>query len=1762
MKKTFLILLFFFQTIFAQTFIRNETLQNNIYSIKFHSELKYALIKEENRKFFVVGNYKELSSPGDVALPSRALIISLPIEEKPEIEFNIISEDVINAIPKINLKAELSFDNKIVYSQPKKIFNTKRRHFEVKGYFWIDNLFCVNIQFNPATFDSYNRRINLVKEFEIKCKFKSQLSAINKLQSARGKAQITINKGFVIHKTLSVKFPIKNSDDWIDYSKKYVKIGVAKDGVYRIKRQSLENLNIDVTMINPSTFQLMMKGEEIPIFVKGEEDGSFDDDDFIEFVGIRNMGGHHREVSLQNEPYNEYLGRYTDTTIYWLTWNALNPLRIPIISGVGNSTDTLKYYSQIEHYERNNWFDFSCPNTAKREMPFWCSNKTWHEGNLGVGRRNRTFSCSDIFPNKTAKGFIKLQDFASDVSTETHKITLGINGGNWSDTVSFNKYQKVVISTNINSDLLFEGNNNLNIISLPTVSNPNTCIFDWYELEYPRYLKTMDDSLLFSFPFIENNVIKKIELQNIQTDNYIMWRFGDKYKKFSVNKIGDKIFFDDTLTSKSKFVFIDESKITEPKIYYVKQFKNLRNSENRAEYIAITHNRFINQVNEYADFIASTYNVETAVINIEDIYDEYSYGFFNPEAIKSFLMSTHDYWQTPSPQFVVLIGGATYDYYGYKHKNFGADKVVNYVPSFGAPVSDNWFVIWDTTGANILQMSVGRIPVTSEAEFTWYFEKLQNYVNQPFDEWNKRYIFFSGGNFTRPSEIAMFRSANQDVIDNDIKPAPIGGNVVHFYKTTNPVTNFGPYTQEQVQNRIDSGGVFIGYLGHSGTQTWDNSITQASQLENIVNRYPVITDFGCSTGRFAEPDVVSFSENFIIKPEGQAINYLGNSSLGFTSTATEFPKYFYKKVFIDSILTIGLAHRLAKAELIEHSGISDVNNLFVYTNELLGDPIVHVRIPPLPNFVVRKRDINFLTTNINDSLDSLRIHIVYYNWGRVVSDSMFILITDNFQNEVNVNIRKKVKVPTFSDSIQISIPINDKAGEHILNIVLDNRNLIDEIYENDNEATIDYTVYSSKVKLMFDYPNENSTDSIIAMVNPVIKPNIEKFLLQFSTEPDFSNASEEVIPFGNLYTTANIPLEYLNKRIWLRAKIYGEDNFGKNVSLFFDGKGKYLANDTISFSGYDLNKTELGSDGIRLKINSTVFDVISAGFNDGNSAVIMKNNQNFIPENTLRGHHVCIFKNLTYDFIEYRHFDLLGGGNDEANRYIQFLDTLSSDYLVLFAISDEGEAHLTNELKSKIKEFGSIYIDSLVFRGSWAFIGKRGASPGSMPEAFSKPFEGRVAIDTTISKLYRKGDLFSSLIGPASSWNELGVVDSTFGDSQIKFRVLGKRSETEFDTLDYLSLENGSADLSFLNDSNYSYIKIATDFSASSELTSPALYSLAVDYAGLAELGLNYQTVSIEKDTLRQGESANLNFKIYNVGDVEADSFAVKVNLVKPDNSETEIYNVHVDRLLPDSNRIFNVSLNTANYQGNGRFKIYVDYTNSVFEYFEDNNYFSVPFVVNADTNKPTLNITFDGKDILDGEYISTHPHIKILLEDESLLPITDTSAITIFLNNSEIYFSNNNELNISFSEENPKVTVDFNPELKSGNYTLVVFAKNALGTLSDSSGTVKSFVVSEEAKLLNVYNYPNPFSDETFFTFKLTRIPDKMTIDVYTVTGRLIREIKIPTSELTYDFNKIYWDGRDQDGDILANGVYFYKIKMELSGKEITQIQKLAVMR
>jgi|GEM_PF-1032217 len=1521
--------------------VREEWSDKNYHLTFSNTGYSYVIQEKNQQRLF---SFSEQSSSDEETFPSRSIFIALPPYTQPHITATVTTYTTLDA-------------GLVSTKQPPSLF------YEVKGYLWLDNYYCAHVVVHPIIL--INGQLAEIKEFRIDIDLPRNGTVVeqhttivtnniidNPYNGSQWKAARPIISG-------------SPSDSWIHYSNDYVKLGVVADGIYRLRYDDLLSYGVPVNSINPRTLKIYMKGKEQPIYVFGEGDNVFHQNDYIEFLGRRNYGDtRYREPAPYNSAYYEYLNRYSDTTIYWLTWGGSVGVRVDTISASGSVTDTVQYYDHLVHSERDMWWDFSLlGGEVRKNDPEILENETWHEGNLNVGKLSVGFSVSNLFPGKPARAFVKLQDFASNLTTKAHNLALSINNtATKYDSGFIDKYQVKVLTANFSSSELKNGSNTVDIHSFAVAGNTiNTVIRDWYELEYPRYLKSTTDSLNFAYNNLSSPIYAHIIVTGLTSGAHSLYKFT--IADSSIRKItnftrhSDTLIFTDSVKNGTYYFLLREDKIPAPIFFYKKKFTNLRSATRQADYIAITHPVFLSSATSYASFISSTYGVTTAVIDVNDIYDEFNYGFFAPEPIREFLKATHTYWQLPKPKYVFLIGKGTYDFYGNKTKYFGAPKVINYVPPYGNPVSDIWFVLWDSTGSLIPQMNIGRVPARSVEEFQSYAAKHQEYVTKGFDDWNKRYMFFAGGNFTNPGQIAQSKSVNDYIINNYVLPPPIGGSAVNFYKTIDPITNFGPYSPEYIKNAIEQGGVFISYIGHSGTQTWDNSITDVSQLANIRDRNPLITDFGCSTAKFAEPDVLSFSELAVNSLSGQAIAYIGNSSLGFESTAFTFPRFFYKKLLIDTSASLGDVHRLAKIDYVKQHGSGSAFGLFVKTNELIGDPIVKLPIPTKPNFSFTNAAMTIQPESPTDNSASMDVTVHYYNYGAVRGDSVVISVKDEYQGTVYFSMQMKQPVPRYADSITFSIPIFGKAGVHTVTISIDSANSIEELSESDNVFVRTVLVATTSIRNLSENETLNQTDGKVTYLNPTVSSTQPYFLVEVSEHPTFSQKQTYQVSFDTFFTSFTLGSEFQGKRVWTRTKVNETAGEGLAYSYWVGNNMNFLMNDSVTFSKMSFNTVAVHGNQIRMDSSRVTISVISAGFNDGNTAVITKNNQNLIPENTLRGHHVVLFDATTLQVQGYYRFDIAAGAAIATN-YKNFLDTLNSQSIVAIGVSNEGSGNLSSALKTSIKSLGSRYIDSLKFRGSWAIIGRKGATPGTVPEKFSHPFQGRVQIDTTIVIPDSIGFFETPTFGPVAEWKDLNITALLPSGSSVKVAVVGVK-KSGVDTLMQTNVVNTDVDLSSIDATHYSLIKLAGTMTANAAKASPAISSIAINYNSLAELGTNYQTAqlyltqngTLQKpitagDTITQGEKIKALFRVYNAGGVTVKNVPAKIVAVWENNYSETIATFMIDSLPPNKYKEFSGLYNTSLGFGKRNIEFIIDPDTLIRERYRDNNYFVIPVVI------------------------------------------------------------------------------------------------------------------------------------------------------------------------------------------------------------------------
>ncbi len=215
-----------------------------------------------------------------------------------------------------------------------------------------------------------------------------------------------------------------------------------------------------------------------------------------------------------------------------------------------------------------------------------------------------------------------------------------------------------------------------------------------------------------------------------------------------------------------------------------------------------------------------------------------------------------------------------------------------------------------------------------------------------------------------------------------------------------------------------------------------------------------------------------------------------------------------------------------------------------------------------------------------------------------------------------------------------------------------------------------------------------------------------------------------------------------------------------------------------------------------------------------------------------------------------------------------------------------------------------------------------------------------------------------------------------------------------------------------------------------------------------------------------------------------------------------------------------------------------------------------------ADQKGPDVDVAFEGiPQFFDGDYVGAQPSMELQIRDDSGINTTGEvghrielmidDAVKKDLTNFFVYKTD------SYQEGELKYTL---PALSTGTHVLKLSCWDNLNNYTEKEITIRTNT-SDNLTLAEVVNFPNPFSGSTYFTFQLVAPSGSadLTINVYTVTGRKIKEINTIGHN---GFNRVFWDGLDRDGDILANGVYLYKITAEDGSTRTEKIEKLAIVR
>jgi hypothetical protein len=457
------------------------------------------------------------------------------------------------------------------------------------------------------------------------------------------------------------------------------KLLVDRDAIYRVTPADLLAAGANPATIDPRTFRLHTGGREVALYVAGQAGASFDAGDELFFYG------------------QEAGTRHTATNVYWLTWGGARGRRMPELDGTPAGTASVPasfYTTQRLEEDRN----YQAPYPTGPDGDHWYWNWIWATSPTTNTYTTTLRHVATQPLSTTVRGLFQGYD-----ATPQHHTRVRLNGhlaadATWAPTEVY------TFEVDLPQSYLAEGTNSISVASpLDGDISEDYLIVNWFEIDYHDTYVAEDDLLYFD---VDAPGTWELRLGGFSTSTLDLFDLTAPLSPTRILSATAEISggsaeaggtytltFQHTITAEHHYLAQAPAHRLSPLAIEQDRPSDLRSTANGADYLLITHADFYTGVLPLAAHRAAQ-DLRTLVVDVQDVYDEFSYGLFDPQAIHDFLAYAYAHWQPPAPAYVLLIGDGNYD----PRDNYGRGEP-SYIPPYLADV-DPWIREVPTTATS------------------------------------------------------------------------------------------------------------------------------------------------------------------------------------------------------------------------------------------------------------------------------------------------------------------------------------------------------------------------------------------------------------------------------------------------------------------------------------------------------------------------------------------------------------------------------------------------------------------------------------------------------------------------------------------------------------------------------------------------------------------------------------------------------------------------------------------------------------------------------------------------------------------------------------------------------------------------------------------------------------------------------------------------------------------------------------------------------
>lgn len=1596
---------------------------------------------------------------------------------------------------------------------------------------------------------------------------------------------------------LSQSFDYGN--DWYkaDPSRTYIKLTVTEDGIYRVTLQDLSNAGFDLSGVNADFLRVYYRGSEIPIYVSksGSSLGYF------EFYGEHNDGAvdsimYRDPVTGLHKPNlqpDDNFSIFTAESAYFLTWGNL-PSGARYFS---NFDPTYSLYSPEQYIRYESRLDYE-PESVKSEYirggggqfdSFYTLNSDYVTGEGYMS--NESFAFSDPVtvtvptPNPANTGNPhKINARVFGRSNSPHFLRLSLDGdlGNpvVDTTVNVSSvyvrtysrdYSKVITD---NTDLTFEA------LRSP-VDNNNIC---WASIEYDRLTQFDGDSSAWIQEFGKGSKAY-FRMDNVDgQDSVWIYDFKNQFRNIGLMDQGSGRVIVQNFPGERDLFFTTDKAIRTPEIAAAK-LGQLHDPAGGAEFVIIAHRDLSASAEAYGFYrdTATVTPLSVRVVYTDEIYDEYGYGSITPWAIKRFCKDALDNW-TEKPRYFLLWGK------GYNRTRKATN--ITFVPTYGYPATDYEFVSHFNQNSTQIkpEAAIGRVNLFDNDSGFDYLAKVNEHEHTPWQSWMKEGVFLGGGG-TEGEQNAISGAFNYmiDVFGDN----PFGGEAHYFQKRSSSVL-LDP-TTASYHDQISGGLSVIHFFGHSTSNIQDISIREAPEYNNI-SRYPLMVAMGCYGGDFTVGGP-SFGERWLVAKQRGCIGYLANSSAGYLNPLRDYSRILYPKIY-NSMLGMPIGDILRSSLTTYTDSLIGIQ----YRNHgrqlnLQGDPAVVIYFPEKVDLEIEESGVYFTPENFTAQDDSFKINVIVENLGLVTEDSFRMTIRQRLPNgNYFYHPDNDYPMVRYKDTLTVTLnnPVgNQLTGQNFFEVFVDAKGAIDEYREDNNRVTINRVVPGNIPAILspleFAIVGESQV-SLQASAFFMTRDENVGYVFEIDTTDFFNSplkASSGVLQGTATFASWDVPFTLLDSAVYfwrvrlsdVSPKVWGLSSF------------KYIANRTgwaqAKLPQFEKNESQSVSiDKIQRQWTFNNFGVEYEAFTRANQTFVYSINGSLEADlalNNVNGNGVAwvIIDQFTLQptFVQ-QNFGRVGFAESPNNLY-QLKDAIGNmkqgDYIIVSSHFNPRVQLWPDDVFTSLATIGASENIKLLQDGDPFIMFGRKGYPNSATEVYAPNSDDKLIINNVLLANFAEGAVTSPRIGPALEWDEMfwgwETVDP-LPEEDAQVSIYAVRS----DGVDSLFLQNlsvGTFDLSGLDAKRFPYLRLQAQVTDSARRTPPQLDNWHVVYTQAGDAVVDPLTnFTFQSDTLYEGQDIFLHMAAKNISNVSLDSMDVLISLERSDRSRLILDTLRIAPLVPNAPSIeFEYGFNSLNkdLDGNTLLIVQLNPEEDQPEQHFFNNLYVQPFYVFVDRLNPIMDVTFDGKHIIDGDYVSPRPEIVIEVNDENpFIAVEDSNAFELYFKRGttaatsfeRIFISDNRVEHIPAQMPDNKARLYFYPgknfKLPDGEYTIRVQGRDQKGNASGAGENFYeiTFRVENQQSITQVLNYPNPFSSSTRFVYTITgsEMPEVFQIHIYTITGKQIKVVdlmELGEAGVGRHVTNYAWDGTDEYGQQLANGVYLYRVVYKTPGVE-----------